>query len=117
MDRHHCVIAAWQAGPIQATESAMNECDMNWSDAIRARSAALCPDSMSGTKVDAPDFGTLGKALWVQRCLASLFRLRPAVNAHDAQVVVADLGSTREWLKIEPERAAVRLVTSSLINQ
>lgn len=90
----------------------MDEYTMQWSDAVRAEMAALALDSSLAAPPEAPTFGTLGKALWVQRCLARLLSIDPALNAWDAHPVIATLVSSRSWQQIEPADAASKILAS-----
>jgi hypothetical protein len=90
----------------------MDEYTMVWSDAKRVEAAAWALDSPPGRREDGPGFGTLGRALWVQRCLDCLLRLSPFLIASRAHAIVADLATDGSWLQVEPENAALRIVQS-----
>jgi len=54
----------------------MDEYTMSWSDALRTEAAFLAIDATPPPAEDLHQFGTLGQALWKERCLAGLRQLR-----------------------------------------
>lgn len=49
-----------------------DEYTMSWSDAIMTEAAFLAADAVPLLTSDLRQFGTLGTALWQERCLADL---------------------------------------------
>lgn len=93
----------------------MDEYTMAWSDAARVEAAALGAAPSPLRSIASTEFGTLGKALWAERCLARLFALGPGVDARAARALVCDLGASRSWLQVEPEEVASMILQSTTL--
>jgi hypothetical protein len=68
----------------------MDECDMSWSDANRVNEHFRRTDPDPDPAENPEEFGTLGRALWQERSLVRMLRMKLATRADDAQTVVAD---------------------------
>jgi len=87
-----------------------DEYTTDWSDAIRTEAAFLALESSPQARAASYEYGTLGTALWSERCLARVLALSPCVGEEDPRTLVAGVSADRRWLQVEPGVAAVKLV-------
>ncbi len=87
----------------------MDEYTTTWSDATRLESAYCHFEGWFGAVGDQACYGTLGTALWRERCLASVLALEPDVRRDDARKLAASLSRHERWLQIDPGEAAVKI--------
>lgn len=87
----------------------MDEYTMTWSDAARVESAYCHFEGRFGTVGPEPGYGTLGKALWRERCLAGVLALDPGMRAEEARELVASLSRHPRWLLVDPGEAASKI--------
>ena len=83
----------WHAEMATTLEFTMDEYTTGWSDANRVKEEFRTADADPEPADDPHEFGNLGRALWRERSLARMLRLRLALRAEDAQKIVADLTS------------------------
>lgn len=80
-----------------------------WSDAARIESAYCHFEGWFGAVGSDPGYGTLGKALWRERCLAGVLALDPGVHTDEARKLVASLSRHPRWLQVDPGEAAAKI--------
>ena len=71
----------------------MDEYDTTWSDANRVREDFRRADADPEPVANPSQFGNLGRALWRERSLERMLRMKIALRAEDVRRIVADLSS------------------------
>jgi hypothetical protein len=69
----------------------MDEYNMSWSDANRVKEHFRRTDPDPDPAENPDEFGTLGRALWQERSLVRMLRMKLVTRADDAQTLIADL--------------------------
>ncbi len=87
----------------------MDEYTMTWSDAARVESAYCHFEGWFGSAGAEAGYGTLGKALWRERCLAGVLALDPGMVGDEARELVAGLSRHPHWLLVDPGEAASKI--------
>jgi hypothetical protein len=86
----------------------MDEYTTTYSDAARIESAWGHFEGWFDSGADA-GYGTLGTALWRERCLARVLALAPGVHPGEARKLVASLSRHARWLQVDPAEAARKI--------
>ena len=88
----------------------MDEYMTTWSDADRFESACCHFEGWFGSVGDDDaGYGTLGRALWRERCLARVLALEPEVRRDEARQLVSSLSRHSRWLQVDPGEAAAKI--------